>query len=151
MNCELCGKECELLRVVVENTELNVCESCSCFGKVIGRARPVVQEERRKVIAKRQEKEAVELIVPDFGPMVKAAREKKGLKQEEVARLISEKASLLHNIETGKHEPGIELARKLERFFKIKLVEQQEDIIEQKKARKDGEITLGDFVKVKKR
>ena len=62
-------------------------------------------------------------IVPDFGMRVKDAREKLGLKQEELARRINEKVSLLRKIERGEIVPDDRVRQKLERILNISLVE----------------------------
>ena len=33
--CDMCGKETKLIVALIENTELNVCEKCGKFGKII--------------------------------------------------------------------------------------------------------------------
>ena len=74
-----------------------------------------------------------------------------GLKQEDFANKINEKVSLIHHIETGRHEPSIELTRKLERFLRIKLIVEHEETHDT--AKKEGRpesFTLGDFIKIKK-
>ncbi len=153
MQCDLCGsEEEELFRAIVEGTELNVCENCAKYGKVIEK-KPVKAIEEKKEYAKRSaepEKEIIQVIVPDFAKRVKNKRESLGLKQKDFAKKISEKESLVHNIETGSFKPSIGLAKKLEKFLKIKLIEEYEE--EHKKGYKadaDG-FTIGDLVKVKK-
>lgn len=149
MNCELCGAEGELLRAIVEGTELNVCKRCGGYGKVIGRVR--LPQKPAAAEQKKPDKEILEVIAADYADKIKTAREKRGMKQEEFAKALSEKESLIHSIETGKYRPGIDLARKLEKFLKITLVEQQEETEGTAPKKKEGEFTIGDFVKVRKR
>jgi putative transcription factor len=74
-----------------------------------------------------------------------------GIKQEDAAKKLSEKVSILHNLETGRREPSIPLARKLENFYGIKLIEvSKEEKIEKSKSNSE-EITLGDVITIKKR
>jgi len=152
MQCDLCGAETEnIFRTIIEGTELNVCKNCAKYGKVIEKKVPV-KEQPRKERAKpaEPEKEVIQVIVPDFAQRIKNKRESLGLKQEELAKKISEKESLIHNLETGTFEPSISLATKIEKFLKIKLIEEYEE--EHKKGSKtesDG-FTIGDLVKVKK-
>ena len=152
MQCDLCGTETEnLFRAIVEETELNVCEDCAKYGKVIEK-KVHVKEELKKQITKtiEPEKEIIQVIVPDFAQRVKKKRESLGLMQKDFAKKISEKESLIHNIEIGSFKPSISLAIKLEKFLKIKLIEEYEE--EHKKGSKteaDG-FTIGDLVKVKK-
>jgi putative transcription factor len=58
----------------------------------------------------------------DYAKVLREAREKMGLTQEELGKKINEKASVISHLEGGKLKPDIALARKLEHFFKIKLL-----------------------------
>ena len=62
-------------------------------------------------------------LVEDFGERVKNARRRLGLTQEDLARQLNEKLTVIRKIEAGEFKPPIELARKLERFLKIRLLE----------------------------
>ena len=150
MQCDLCGTETEnLFRAIVEGTELNVCKNCAKYGKVIEK-KPVRAIEEKKEYAKKPaepEKEIIQVIVPDFAQRIKNKRESLGLKQKEFAKKISEKESLIHNLETGSFEPSISLAVKLERFLKIKLIEEYEEKHQEgSKTETDG-FTIGDLIK----
>lgn len=153
----MCGKEDRLFKTLIEGVELTVCEECARFGTVIREAVPeeIAQkpkEKEKKLVGKEQkEEEIIEVIVSDYGNLIKSKRENLGLKQEELAQKIAEKESLIHNIESEKFEPNIKLARKLERFLRIKLVEQQK--VGKCESREDEtkEMTLGDLIKIKKR
>lgn len=58
----------------------------------------------------------------DFNILIKSAREKMGLSQEELGRKINEKPSLIKHLETGTLKPNDVLTRKVERFLKIQLL-----------------------------
>ncbi|MBW2979835.1 multiprotein bridging factor aMBF1 [Candidatus Woesearchaeota archaeon] len=152
-NCDMCGEETENLVVAsIECVELTVCSKCTKFGKVVRRARPEIKEEKTKNIKKKelQREKFIQIVVPDYNIRIKNAREKLGLKQEDFAKNINEKVSLVHNIESGKFEPSMELARKIERFLQIQLVEQHEEKHEEVKGSSGEGFTIGDFIKVKK-
>lgn len=153
MNCEMCGSETRLYKTLIEGTELNVCRECAKFGKIIAPIRIEVKEKKKTgttAIPKGPEKETIQIIIQNYGETIKKARESLGLKQEDFAKKINEKESLIHKIETGNFEPNIDLARKLERFLKIKLIEQHEETHEKSSKAKGDGFTIGDFVKVKK-
>ena len=153
MNCDMCGKDTQLLKAIIEGTELKVCKDCSKFGKVIGKiAEPVKEKKKKYVEEKEAEPEIVDGIVPDYASKVKNARESMGMKQEELAKKLNEKESVIHKIETGHYEPNLTLARKLEKFLKISLVESYEIEKEKnaKKASPEGHLTIGDLIKIKK-
>ncbi|PIN70460.1 TIGR00270 family protein [Candidatus Woesearchaeota archaeon CG11_big_fil_rev_8_21_14_0_20_43_8] len=155
MQCDMCGQDGFLFCTEVEGTRLDLCQNCSKFGKVLFSKRPVMKKESKKakIVEKAPEPEIIELLVEDYANKIKSAREKLGLKQIEFAKRISEKESIVQNMETGKFQPPITLARKLERFLNIRLVEEIEEkpIAKDDAKPKDGPLTLGDFVKVRKK
>ncbi|MFH0869112.1 MAG: helix-turn-helix domain-containing protein, partial [archaeon] len=65
---------------------------------------------------------AEEIVVEDFGKLIAHARQKAGLKQDELALKINEKLPVVQAAESGRRL-DIMLARKLAKFFGIKLVE----------------------------
>lgn len=147
MNCDMCGSEAELFKASIEGTLLNVCPKCAKYGKVHGKI-----EQIKPVLLKQQPpKETLQVINPQFAKVIKQKRESLDLKQEDMAKAISEKVSLIHKIETGIVAPNLVLAKKLESFLRIKLIEDFREDTEKIKGKKSAELTLGDFVKVKKR
>lgn len=151
MNCDMCGKESNLFRTDVEGSTLNLCNECSKFGKVISAVRVQVQEKKKESkIESVKDEEFVLAITSNYGELIKSKREKLGIKQEDFAKKINEKASLIHKIEINQFEPPISLARKIEKFLHVNLIEQQElKAGKLDKAKSEG-FTIGDFIKVKK-
>jgi putative transcription factor len=147
-NCDLCGKETSLSRVDVEGTELMVCGGCSSFGKVLDTPRQAGQFKRKKVQLP-TELEQTEGIITGFAQLIKSGRERLGLKQEDFARKINEKASVLHKVETGSIEPPINLARKLERALNIRLITAIEVDVHKKERKASGGMTVGDLITFK--
>ena len=155
MGCDLCGKEGELFKVEVEGTTLNVCKDCSNFGKVISKVEPEPTPKERRKIQKQQaiveeEPEVIYEIVSNYASLIRKNREKLKLKQEELAKKIAEKASVVNNLESGKFKPSLKLAGKLEKFLNIKLIEEVEvkDVAKSKKSSNEA-MTLGDMIKLK--
>ncbi len=152
MPCDICGSEEKLYHVVIEETELQVCKSCARFGKIL---KPIEEERKeKKKVNKIEEipgKEVVEMVVSDFSSKIRKKREQLGLKQEEFAKKINEKESVIHKLETGEITPSLKLAKKLERFLKIKLIEEYEENSAVKIPKeKPEEMTIGDLIKTKK-
>jgi putative transcription factor len=88
-----------------------------------------------------------EAIKSNFHLLVKNERNKRNLTQEELAKKLNEKASIIKRVEDG-WEPSIKIIKKLERFFNIKLTEEiEEKQIERKTDKK--ELTIGDVVEVR--
>lgn len=154
MQCEMCGAETGLFKAVIEGTELKVCSNCAKFGKIKGKvSQPGSAKKAKQETKAEEEPEIIEAVVPDYASKVKKARESAGLKQEELAKKLNEKESLIHKIETGHYEPGIILARKLGKFLKIILVEKQtiEKQENKKTASSSERFTIGDIIKMGKK
>lgn len=148
-NCDMCGAQGKLFRALVEGAEMMLCEDCSRFGKVIAAPRIVIKKEPLR--EKRAEKEMIETVVADYGALIKEKRERLGLNQENFAKRINEKESFMHKIESGKLEPSIELARKLENLLKIRLIVKQAEESVVGTGRQAGVVTIGDIIHIKSR
>ena len=87
-------------------------------------------------------------LADDLAEKVRKARMKLGLTQEELARRVKEKLSVIQKIETGKMAPDTRLCRGLQHELKVKLlVPHTED--EAPKSSAPAEVTLGDIIQVK--
>lgn len=149
MSCDMCGKNPEELIILVEGVEMNACSKCKSFGKLVRRISkgpPVFKskEIRRKV-------DVIPTIKADYSKLIKNKRESLGLSQEDFAKKINEKSSIISKLETGNVEPDINIADKIKKIFRIDLIEESEKIEPVKVHQKSEEFTLGDFVKVRKR
>lgn len=152
MQCDICGSKDAAVKALIEGTEMSVCQGCAAYGKVVSRVvnKPVIRN-HPEVVQKHvvERGEIVQMLVSDYSNIVKAKREKMGINQEEAAKKLSIKESLLHKIETASFEPNIELARKLEKFYSVHLVEEVKEESVHGTIRKEEEFTIGDFIKVK--
>ena len=148
MDCELCGKKGEMYRAVVEDSQMTVCNACSKYGHVTGKVRQVVEVKKKP---KQVKEESVEVIVSNFGELLRKKREQTGMSQKEFARKIAEKESILHKMETGSLVPTMETARKLERMLRLKLVEEITEEVSGERKKDNQVMTLGDFVTIKTR
>ena len=147
-SCDMCGAQGKLFRVLVEETEMHVCQQCSKFGKIL--ANPVTFVKKHVVVEKPARPDPVEMIVEGYSEMIKKKREELGLTQEELAKKIAERESMIQKAEAGQAEPSISLARKLEKFLAIRLVEQYEDKGGSLSTKsKSAEFTIGDMVRIK--
>ena len=54
---------------------------------------------------------------------IRNKRDELGLKQEDFAKMLNEKESIIHKLETGEFKPSLKLAKKLEKKFGLKLIE----------------------------
>lgn len=140
--CDLCGKRAEIREVIIEGSLMSVCNVCSAYGVEV--KKPVFVPVLEPII------EVVEeTVVGDFGNTIRKGREKKGLKQAELAKAIGEKESVVQAVENGKIKPNLKIAKKLEVFLSIKLVSQE---IKEKRDFNsldfnDPKLTVGDFMR----
>lgn len=88
-------------------------------------------------------------IAEDCADRVRHQRMKLGISQEELAKRVKEKLSLIQKIETGKMTPDSKLCRALEHELKIKLLIPRKEISEVPSAAPPTEVTLGDIMRVK--
>ena len=73
------------------------------------------------------------------------------MKQEELAKRLNEKESLMHKIESNSITPSISLARKLEKALGIKIVQVYREDEKRKVNLKDESLTIGDLIKIKEK
>jgi len=73
---------------------------------------------------------------------------KLGWSQEDLARKLKEKLSVIQKIETGKVTPNTQLCRQLQHELKIKLLVPRTET-PPPKTTTPAEVTLGDIVKIK--
>ena len=157
--CDLCGKDNAHTKARIEGTILQVCSACAAFGDIIKTIdhRPQTTNHKfqtsdfglRVSDSKTQTSQTVTMITPDYAQRIKTAREKAGLKQEEVAGKINERATLIQKAEAGT-PPSIPLAQKLEQFFGIQLIIPYHEENVQKETEKTSELTIGDILSTRK-
>lgn len=168
-SCEICGKPIsgKPLRVKIEGSVFEcVCSECSKLGKV---QKPPAMARVRKTTNKPQNNQnrsrggmsqrvytrddgPMDDIVEDYGVIVKQAREAKGLSREQLGQKIYEKVSVINRIESGKMEPDLKLAKKLEKTLNITLIEQYDEMdLDAFKSSSSGANTLGSIVKIKRK
>jgi putative transcription factor len=89
-------------------------------------------------------------VVQDYDERIRSARESRGLSQEELAKQLNEKASLIRKLERGDVLPSDSVQRKLEKELDISLTEGGGDTdTEWEGSSSAGTTTLGDVVKRK--
>jgi putative transcription factor len=153
-HCEICGKDTALNRCKIEGCEMSVCINCSRFGeKILGQS-SATNYFQKKILQKplQQEKgsESELFIGKSAGNKIKNAREEKGLTQEQLAKAIAEKASVIQRIESGHMSPAISTAEKLEKFLGISIVEESEETETRRESPdKEEGFTIADLLKKK--
>ena len=92
----------------------------------------------------------IEELATDYDDRIRNARERAGLTQDELARQLNEKASLIQKLERGDTLPSDDIQRKLERNLDIDLTESTStDETEWESDTSADGYTLGDVVKRK--
>ncbi|NOQ33761.1 MAG: TIGR00270 family protein [Methanosarcinales archaeon] len=145
MQCEICGSNIrgKAHRVILEGTELNVCDACSKYGhevKQVPKATPTrtgigtgkapagrvpagitfrTGSRRRPDMFDQMNDE----LLSDYGFAIRRAREARGMSQEELALEMREKSSLIKKIEREDLRPEDNVRKKLERVLGISLTE----------------------------
>jgi len=158
MQCEICGKVVARgLRVLVEGSSVVSCEACAGYGKVVGRAEGRPKKKPEEIIAqeKSRAREGFKIeeewsLIDDCGEVLRKAREQKGLKQDEIAKMINEPASLIHRIESGRIVPSPAVAKKISKKLGVRLYERggASEVAVPKQGKE--ELTLGDVIVVRK-
>jgi len=161
----MCSSPEAVYRIELEGSMLNVCEKCSSYGRIITRLKKEEPEEKKPKykgvrgikqefeVKPEKRTETVQVIRPNCSKLIKDARERLGLKQKELGKKIAERESVIHKLESGRMKPGILLARKLERFLKISLVEEVEldssGVSMGAEGGSSKSVTVGDLIKKK--
>lgn len=172
MICEMCGKDVPGTRpMMVEGTKLNLCPNCARFGDSYkpsnrmdegsvyssgGVNRSVIEERLEKRERRMQTRDiyassgGVELL-SDYGAVVRKARLKTGMTEEEFAKSINEKKGTILKVESQTLVPDDKLVAKLEKALSIKLKEVVQDGGSVAGGSKSEGMTLGNFIKTEKK
>jgi len=147
LDCEVCGRGGANIDCIIEGTKLRVCSNCSKLGKVVYIEQPPPPRSAKKSASAEFELELVE----DYAERLKKARAKLRLNIGELAAAVGEKESYLDGIEKERTIPTEKTARKLEKYLRIKILEEVAAEGAQKSgAKRKADVTLGDIVDVKK-
>ena len=111
--CEMCGQDKELVTAAVEGVDLKVCSVCAQYGTVRSQQRYSFSSSRQSVSAPRAE----EAVVSTLAALLRRAREKRQLTQEDFAKLLQERESMIVKWESGSFLPEVAVAKKLGRNF----------------------------------
>ncbi|MBI4095252.1 MAG: TIGR00270 family protein [DPANN group archaeon] len=120
LDCEICGSAPASAKASFDGVILNVCSGCAATGKIIEQPKPAARQPVLQYIAP----ESGETVTENFGKIISSARQQMGLKQDELASKLNEKLSVIQAAEQGKRL-DLGLARKVEKFLKIKIIEDE--------------------------
>lgn len=128
--CEVCGSPLRAgpNRVEIDGAIMLVCNNCSRLGRVVGGpptpsvVRPLHEVHFASAPRPAVGKEPEFDVDPDYNVKIRQAREKLGLSQDQLGRMLNEKLSVVRMIETKKLKPDVNLTRKFMHHLKINLL-----------------------------
>lgn len=143
--CEMCGSSTNLVTAEVEGSQMKVCQGCAKYG--------TVQKSVHRSTWKPRKSDQPEMrVVRNYAQLIRTARERKGMSQEDFAKSLQEKESVIQKWESGTMKPRLNIARQLGKLLNVRLLENDEKkAFVQEKKKVASELTLGDFIKVRKR
>ena len=174
--CEMCGAEkSSLTTTKVEGAELELCDSCSEFGTEVrtestgssgskysttsssgtasggsGGGSSGASESGGSTRSRRRDMfDEMDELAADYDDRIRNARESSGMSQEDLAKKLNEKASLIRKLERGDILPSDDVQKKLERELEISLLEGEDVEDSEWSSDSTGTMTLGDVVKRK--
>jgi len=163
LQCDVCGREIigKPHHVIIEGAKLTTCVECAKLGseewkpepkslKISSKPRSTRQFKLRRIKRKSRDIREDLTIIENFGSIVRRARRRSGLSQEDLGRRISEKVSVIRKIESERMMPNERLARKLEHALGVKLlVPLIEPEVFTPSPQVDKGVTLGEIVYLK--
>ena len=161
--CEVCGQEIvgRPARSLVEGATLVVCGNCAGLGTALpgfpDRPRPRTPAMPRVLSVKppiNRLPKAVEdsELLEEYPRIIKQAREKQGISQQDLAFKAKEKLTMIQKIELGKMLPTMRLTMELEHILRVKLLVPKEEVeLPTPPVRQSGDTgpTLGDVALVR--
>jgi len=137
MICEMCGKDSICRPAYIEGTKINVCQNCARFsddsklsghGSVPGPSASVIEERLQRRERRMQTRDVYagmssSELVDDYGGLIRNARMRRGLDQDQFAASINEKKGIIAKLESNNMIPDEKLTRKIEKALDIKLTE----------------------------
>lgn len=159
--CEMCSRETqEPTTIKVEGALLRVCSNCVSFGNVVEERKSSTRaSSSRKPTSRRgtskssssgskRNEEDKEVLIDNYGEVIKKARMKKKLTQDQLSSRTGVSQAFIRSIENQNMRPTDKVARKIEHELGVKLFETLGPELEhQEKSNKKG-LTVGDIVKI---
>ena len=144
VQCEMCGAETASPNTVkIEGAELDVCDECTDFGTEVKTAESSGTSTKYSTSSSESSGSSgsrssgsststggggrsdmfddMDEIAQDYDERLRDAREAEGLSQEDLAKQLNEKASLIRKLEHGDTLPSDEVQTKLEKALDIDL------------------------------
>ncbi len=179
VQCEMCGTEtASPNRVKIEGAELDVCDECTDFGTEVKTGDSASTTSTKYSTSSSGSSSSgssstsggrstgstssgggsrgddmfddIDELAQDYDDRLRDAREAAGLSQEDLAKQLNEKASLIRKLEHGDTLPSDDVQRKLEKALDVDLsAGASGGDTEWEGGASSGEYTLGDVVERK--
>ena len=169
VQCEMCGKDvASPNRVKIEGAELDVCDECTDFGTEVTTEDSASSSTKYSTSSSSSGSsgsgssdssgssssrprndmfDQMDELAQDYDQRIREARESRGISQEDLAKELNLKASLIRKLERGDTLPSDDVQTKLERELDISLNAGGSDADEEwSGGSSSGEYTLGDVV-----
>ncbi len=144
MNCEICGRDSDIMYVVIFlGSRTYACPNCVDEKKLtivkkmgVSNKTSVSPKDDKGVVKIKSVRKRSLNLAPDFelvdgyGFLIKKRREEIGMTQEELAKRLKVKLSYIKKIESNKLVPEYNVIRKLEKLLNIKLVNNLDSDVE---------------------
>lgn len=124
-DCDLCGKGPIVGTNEIEGARMNVCAACSSHGKMLKRTGGTGAPDPWTIKRSRPRTEAPvseAQVRPDLAAVLRKARERSGMTQEQFAARLGVKLSAYHHYESGSGMPDNDVAHRMERVLGTPLV-----------------------------
>ncbi len=161
MECDMCGKKGKLFVTLLEGTQMKLCQECTKFGKTLRAVQgPLFKSSKEssssssissRTSSSVSQDEKIEVLAEDYAELIKHKREKLGLRQEDLAKKLAERLSLIQKIESGHFEPSLVLARKLEKCLGLVLIQHHTEAYSNEKKSNPTVLTIGDMLNLRKK
>jgi putative transcription factor len=157
---------------MLERTTLNVCSGCAHLGTPV-RESPDTQQKmsnnapdtrdygksdrqasKSPARSNQRPPRRVEVEVSeDYPQILRAGRQNAGLSQDELAKKVSERVTVIKQLERGDLFPEDKVRRKLEKALGVSLLESDETFEDASTTESGGGggLTLGDMIQIKKK
>lgn len=126
-DCYICG-QAAVTDAIVEGAAVSVCGNCVRFGKPLsvppGVRRPVSNTSVKTSEPYRAPIQHEYSVVEGYGKIIATAREKMGLTRQQLANGLFIQENVIERLEHEHLKPEHKVAEKLEKFLKIKLIEE---------------------------
>ena len=129
-SCELCGKSSvSTIKIDLAGSVMQACGSCQRMGKPVKGGSSNFSSETSSHTFRRKTKEIQNLaVVSNYSSILNSTLAKKGLNIQQLARAKNIKENNLNKYFSGKIQPDVDVARKLEDLLGIKILEEVEDV-----------------------